>query len=135
MKILTIISSLFFLTIFNFSSKEEIKTTKISISVPSELENSESTQCYWSAYYSTTSKRGVSCGSDTSLKVYYTNQFSYKVRVAFYMQDEYGKTKGSPYVIHVSPGKRGSAHKCYSNGRYSILVSRYDQRCNFPDYN
>lgn len=126
MKTLTIISSLFFLTFFNFLSEKENKMI--------ELESSETTQCYWNGYSNTYSKRGVSCGSDTSLKVYYTNSYSYKVRVAFYIQDEYGNTKGTPYVIHVAPGRKGYTHKCYSNGRYSVLVSRYDQRCSFPDY-
>ncbi|PHR74572.1 MAG: hypothetical protein COA67_00410 [Lutibacter sp.] len=127
MKTLTIISSLFFLAIFNFSSEKEYKTT--------ESVDTETTQCYWNGYNNTYSKRGVSCGSDTSLKVFYTNPYSYKVRVAFYLRDAQGYTSGRPYVIHVAAGRRGYTHKCYSNGRYSVLVSRYDQRCSFPDYN
>lgn len=130
MKTVTLITSLFFLTFFTYSVKEtntkEIVKSKTNINLE--------TGCYWSGLSNTYTKRGESCSSDTSLKVYYSNPYNYKVRVALYMRDEYGNTKGSPYIIHVSPGRKESAHKCYSNGTYSVLVARYGEKCTFPDY-
>ncbi len=131
MKTITLMSSLLFLTLVIFSFTE-INTEKI-IDVETKDTKPE-TGCYWDGYGNTYSKRGTSCGSDSSLKVYYSNPYTYKVRVALYMRDENGKTKGSPYVIHVAPGRKSSGHKCYSNGRYSVLVSRYKGRCTFPKY-
>ncbi|RNC86753.1 MAG: hypothetical protein ED556_04855 [Winogradskyella sp.] len=94
--------------------------------------------CYWEETFNNTltGKRGNACGSSTSLRLYYTNPYNYRVRVAFYMRDENGNLNpNGPYVIGVNPGKRINHHKCYSNGRYIVLAAKADDYCKFPQLN
>ena len=101
-------------------------------------ENTLDTQCYWEETFGNnlSGTRGDACGSDSSLRLYFTNPYSYKVRVAFYLRDEYGNLNpNGPWVVSVNPGRRTNHHKCYSNGRYIVLAARADSRCRFPDLN
>jgi len=121
--LVTVIGLLF----MSFSVKEESIITKQSLG----------TGCSWEMTNSSAvdARRGASCGSDSSLKVYFTNPYTYRVRVAFYLRNANGSlnNNGQPHVISVAPGRRIYHHNCYSNGRYNILVARYDERCSFPN--
>ena len=96
----------------------------------------QNNNCYWeeSNGNNISGKRGVSCGSDNSIKLYFTNSYSYKVRVAFYLQNADGtlNRNGEPYIITVNPGKKVSHHNCYSNGRFTVLVAKSGTYCKFP---
>ncbi len=91
--------------------------------------------CYWSETFSTSlrAERGVSCGSDTSLKVYFTNPYSYKLRVAFYLRDTNGNLgPNAPYIVSLNPGSTRYHHNCYSDGTYTVLVAKHTPYCEFP---
>ena len=123
----TLIILLFSAFLLPTNSYVETKTT--------DSENEVESQCYWEETFSNniSVSRGTACGSDTSLKIYYTNPYSYKVRVGFYLADENGYYKASgAHVISVAPGKRIYHHKCKSNGGYIILAAKYGTGCSFP---
>ena len=111
----------------------KIETIDKSIALDSEIPNDG---CWWDETYGSnfSGKRGSACGSDTSLKIWFTNPYSYSIRVAFYFRDSYGNYgPNAPYVVTIKPGATRYHHSCYSNGRYVILAARADDYCSFPD--
>ncbi|QNM86547.1 hypothetical protein H9W90_05355 [Polaribacter pectinis] len=113
----------------------ELTSNRRSFSFENELTNSD---CWWDETFNRNfrGKRDAACGSRTSLKIWYTNPYPYSIRVAFYLRDTNGNLNStSPYVINVKPGKTVYHHKCYSNGRYTILAARSGSNCTFPKLN
>lgn len=104
-----------------------------------DLMNYESTYCYWEETFSPQieARRGDACGKERSLRVYFTNPYSYTIKVAFYLRDLNGELSPySPYVVTLAPGKRKYHHICESNGRYVVLAKRADSYdCYFPSLN
>ena len=132
---LTVVISIALMS-FVTNSKETIEP--FTITGESLIENNEdivNSDCYWEETFGSnvSGKRGASCGSDTSIKVYFTNPYSYSVRVAFYLRDTNGNLgQNAPYVVTVRPGKTRYHHNCYSNGNYIVLAAKANESCGFP---
>lgn len=131
-----IVASLTILMSFTFNEKENKLITNSNY-FPIE-KNTTNQDCWWDETYKGNfrGKRDAACGSRTSLKIWYTNPYAQEIRVAFYLRDANGNlNSNSPHVIRVKPGKTIYHHKCYSNGRYTILAARSDSYCSFPKLN
>jgi len=107
-----------------------------SVENPNEdLANETEVSCYWEETFlkNISVSRGTACGKNSSLKIYYTNPYPYKVRVGFYLANKNGNyNKRGPHAASVSPGKRIYHHICESNGNYVVVASKYGSECNFP---
>ncbi|MGJ8743029.1 hypothetical protein [Polaribacter sp.] len=128
-----IVASSSILMAFTLHKKEnKLITSENNISVENKILNLD---CWWDETFKRNfrGKRDAACGSRTSLKIWYTNPYSYPIRVAFYLRDASGNLNSrGPYVINVKPGKTVYHHTCYSNGRYTILAAKSGSYCSFP---
>lgn len=116
--------------------KKEKEPTKVENNV--SIEEALNSDCWWNESHGSNFriKRGETCGSDSSLKIWFTNPYSYSIRVAFYLEDSNGNLSDyAPYVERARPGEKVYHHQCYSNGRYVILAARADASCTFPKLN
>ena len=128
---IAVIISMSFITKIE-TNKNKVELTKNIYNLNDELLNSN---CYWEETFGNNFvvKRGVACGSRSSLKVWFTNPYSYKIRVAFYLRDTNGNLNpNGPYIVSIRPGERKYHHKCYSNGRYIIVAAKASDYCKFP---
>ena len=80
---------------------------------------------------------GTKCVSNTSVNISYTNTYSYKIKVAFYIYDENGDTNNNrPYIASLNPDKKTYHFTCKANGKYDVLVKKYsNSKCRFPNSN
>ncbi len=119
------------------NTEKEIETATIETVQKKSTLNSETpnNDCYWEETFGSniSGVTGQSCGSSTSMKIYFTNPYSYTVRVAFYLGDEYGNyNQYGPHVVSVRPGREVYHHICKSTGHYVVLAARAGDYCTFP---
>lgn len=128
MKTIAILTFLLFAGVTE-NNKNELKEKKLTAT----------NSCYWEDTYSynVSSRRGGFGGSKTSLTVYYKNNYSYSVYVGFYLADSENRlpSRGTSGSYKIYPGESYNVSTTYSTGRYRIMVSKGNVRCDFPTLN